>query len=193
MKELLGRLGAAARWGAVLAVGTGCGGEVTAGTATGAGGTSAAGSGGATTGGSDGGGTGGKLADAAADRPEDPREPYPDAAACTDTAVEGGFTGPCCEQAGCIDRSDGGCPDPEEARYRLGQSGGNCVCGPAATGPYRPRDPATEADCCYLYSMQWCMGRPLAVAGVVRVAPPRRRVDWGRARPESAPPWELAA
>lgn len=221
MHFLLNRLRAAAGWGALLAAGTGCGGDAVGATSggggSGSGGTGAdaggqagdASPGGADAGGAGGAsgaggtqpdaggasGSGGAPSDAGVDAPPEPKVPYPDAAGCFGPVHDGGYWGQCCEYVGCLERENGACPSAALASEVLGgpYGSGYCHCGAGPTGPFLPRDPATEDECCYLYSWISCDGRPLTVAGVVRRAPPVRRADWARIRTSPTPPWELAA
>ncbi|MEZ4222842.1 MAG: hypothetical protein R3B13_18010 [Polyangiaceae bacterium] len=179
MADLLSRLLAASSWGAMLALAASCGGE-SAGDGSG---TGATGTGGGSTGGSSSGGTGGAL-DASVDSAGLPKTPYPTPAGCAGPFHEGGYWGQCCETVGCTTPDNGACPPADQVYGKVPgypSGSGSCSCGSATTGPWAPRDPATEAACCYVFSAISCDGRPLTVDGVIRRAPLVARRDWARA------------
>lgn len=195
----------AAEWGALLALGAGCGGQTDSpgsgggggSTATGgvggstttggAGGTTTGGSGGTALGGSGGvtvdaggvggaGGTGGASVDAGL-----PTVPYPTPAGCTGPEYDSGYYGQCCEKVGCIAPIGGACPAPDQLYgvmpgYPSGS--GSCSCG-ENKGPYAPHA-ATEGACCYLFGGISCDGRPLLIDGRARVARLVARADWSK-------------
>ncbi len=91
---------------------------------------------------------------------------------------DGGLVGPCCENVRCYDPPGGGCPDGSQVTHAdLGLTGlgsGTCACG-SIGGPYDHDSAApyaqTPGACCYTVSTQGCTGRPLLVAGQMRLAP----------------------
>ncbi|MCA9595187.1 MAG: hypothetical protein KC776_17840 [Myxococcales bacterium] len=104
--------------------------------------------------------------------------------ACTGS-WDGGLTGPCCENVRCVDVPGGACPDASQIAYEdLGITGlgsGSCGCGTFG-GPYDHDSAApysdTQGACCYTYSTMGCTGRPLLVAGEMRLAPLVVGNDW---------------
>lgn len=193
MWALSPRLLRAVEWGAVLALGASCGGETEGGSAAATGGTAGASSsgGGGGSSGSGGGvidaGIGGAAHDSgldAADADVDsslPTTPYPTPAGCFGPIHDGGYYGQCCEKVTCTDTTDGTCPpypNPGPGDWPIGS--GYCSCGMSVSpGPFAPQDPSAEGPCCYVYSTISCDGRPLLVRGKARLAPLRRRSDWG--------------
>ncbi|GMV14496.1 MAG: hypothetical protein AMXMBFR56_27200 [Polyangiaceae bacterium] len=190
MSGLLSRLLRAAEWGAVLALGSSCGGQTEGGSAA-----TSGGSAGATSGGGSGGaggsvidaGTGGAPVDSGSDADDGgvdgslPTTPYPTPAGCFGPFHDGGYYGQCCEKVTCTGTTDGACPPypvPGPGDWPVGS--GYCGCGTtASSGPFAPQNPSTEGPCCYVYSTIGCDGRPLIVRGTPRLAPLRRRSDWG--------------
>ncbi|HMR78266.1 MAG TPA: hypothetical protein PKD61_24325 [Polyangiaceae bacterium] len=194
MADFLNRLIKASQWGAVLALGVGCGGESDSDTqSTGGASSGGASSGGASTGGNSSGGaaavssggvSGGTGLDASADASL-PSKPYPKPAGCDGPSHEGGYWGQCCEKVGCTQPVNGACPANTDLYGKLPgypSGSGSCSCG-TSSGPFAPHDPATEAACCYLFSSIGCDGRPLVVGGQLRLARVVRRLDWARLRP----------
>lgn len=173
--SLLARLLHASRWGAALALTTGCGGNIESNASTDPGDAST-------------------DAPDAADGPGDaspadangeaglPTTPYPEPAGCSGPEFDGGYYGQCCEKVGCAEPVNGACPDPSQVNHNYLPSfpvgSGSCTCGDPVRGPFAPREPS-EGACCYVFGTIACEGRPLIVEGSPRLPPLVSRSDWG--------------
>ncbi len=118
-----------------------------------------------------------------------PPLPARDELACYGEVTEG--AGECCPSVQCYEPAAG---DPclaiddergakHEVAVALGDDhlgSGQCLCD--LSGPYDPVNKAAYTDdaghCCYVIVIQGCEGRPMIVAGGLRLAAAAARSDW---------------
>lgn len=174
--SFLRELRSAASLGAMLAVAGGCGTTVGGGDGAGGAGGEGGGGGGESAGTAGGPEIGGGTAVGSLEEPPD--------LVCSGpihTDPDDGYSGQCCEIVTCGPTVNGVCASAFDAldmtnnlsNYPPGS--GECSCSDLR-GPYRnTEDPNGELPCCYLVGEIGCEGRPLIIAGEVRLAPIVRR------------------
>lgn len=81
----------------------------------------------------------------------------------------------------CVARAGASCPASTDRQASAAlaskfEPGCPLLLNPILTG--EQTTPAGEASCCYKATLGLCQGRPLAVEGILRIAPARRG-SWG--------------